>query len=42
MDLSESDIKEMIPNKLGVVKKILKLQQEVGYIYKNILMHSWL
>jgi len=30
MDLSESDLKEMIPNKLGVVKKILKLQQEVG------------
>ena len=32
MDLSESDLKEMIPNKMGVVKKILKLQQEVGLV----------
>jgi len=31
MDLSESDLKEMIPNKMGVVKKILKLQQEVSF-----------
>jgi len=30
IDLSESDLKEMMPNKVGVVKKILKLQQEVS------------
>jgi len=29
LDLSEMDLKEMIPSKIGVVKKILKLQQEV-------------
>jgi len=30
MDLSEADLKEMMPKKMGVVKKILKLQQEVN------------
>ena len=39
MDLSESDLKEMIPNKMGVVKKILKLQQEVGYKQAKINNH---
>jgi len=41
MDFSESDLKEMMPNKMGVVKKILKLQQEVGCnkLNKNIRTH---
>ena len=30
MALTESDLKEMMPKKIGVIKKILKLQQEVG------------
>ena len=40
MDFNESDLKEMMPNKMGVVKKILKLQQEVGCnkLNKNILI----
>ena len=37
MDLSESDLREMIPNKLVVVKKILMLQQEV---HKQVCIHT--
>ena len=41
LDLSESDLKEMIPNKMGVVKRILKLQQEVSYRQARKHNHIW-
>ena len=41
LDLSESDLKEMIPNKMGVVKRILKLQQEVSYRQARRHNHTW-
>ena len=32
LQLSESNLKEMIPNKIGIVKKIQRLQEKVSLI----------
>ena len=40
MRLTEGDIKEMIPKKIGIVKRLSALQEEVSFFFSNVVCIS--